>query len=158
MFAHNTELENAFQFSRFDTESPFSTVSQHPFLLDDVQWKTAEHYYQANKYKTMPYAVTIALAEDGEQAYQWGNRWYKRKVKGWKQQRQLYMTRALFRKVKEYPEIADALLATGDAMLVETSQYDYFWGLGRDQRGENRLGRVWMDIRKKLLSEQVEQA
>lgn len=156
MFAHDTELENAIQFSRFDKESPFSTVSQHPFLLDDTQWQTAEHYYQASKYKNMPYANAIALAESGEQAYQWGNRWYKRKTSGWKKQRQLYMTRALFRKVKEYPEVAQALLETGETLLVETSQYDYFWGLGRDHRGENKLGRVWMDIRKKLLSEQAE--
>ncbi len=155
MFAHDTELENAIQFSRFDKDSPFSTVSHHPFLLDEIEWKTAEHYYQASKYKQLPYAKKIVLAVDGEQAHHLGNRWYKRKVNGWKKQRQLYMTRALFRKVKEYSDVEQALLDTGDALLVETSQYDYFWGLGRDQRGENMLGRVWMDIRKKLLSDQL---
>lgn len=153
MFAHNTELENAIKFSRFDKSSPFSTISDHPFLLEDIQWKTAEHYYQACKYKGLGYADTIIVADDGQQAYDLGNRWLKRKARGWKDSRQLYMTRALFRKVKEYSDVEEALLATGDALLLETSQYDYFWGTGRDQRGKNMLGNVWMDIRKKLRSE-----
>ncbi len=154
MFAHDTTLDNAITFSRFDAESPFSTISDHPFLLEDVQWKSAEHYYQACKYKDLPYAEKIILAHDGQQAYDLGNRWLKRKASGWKSNRQLYMTRGLFRKVKEYPEIEQQLLETGDALLLETSLYDYFWGTGRDQRGENTLGKVWMDIRRKLLSEQ----
>jgi ribA/ribD-fused uncharacterized protein len=153
MFSHDKSLEKAVNFSRFDKHSPFSTISEYPFLLDDVQWKTAEHYYQARKFKGLAYAEKIILAEDGLEAYQLGNRWLKRKASDWKAKRQLYMTRALFRKVKEYPAVAQTLLETGDTLLVETSQYDYFWGLGRDQRGENKLGKVWMDIRKKLLSE-----
>lgn len=155
MFAHTSVLEEAVQFSRFDKDSPFSTVSDHPFLLDDVQWRTAEHYYQASKYKGLAYAETIILAQDGQQAYKLGNRWLKRKVPDWKVNRQLYMTRALFRKVKEYQEIEAALLDTGDALIIETSLYDYHWGLGRDQRGENTLGKVWMDIRKRLRSENL---
>lgn len=155
MLSHDKNLEEAVSFSRFDKDSPFATISKHPFLLDDVQWKTAEHYYQACKFKDLAYAEKIILAKDGQQAYQLGNRWLKRKNSDWKTKRQLYMTRALFRKVKEYPEVAQVLLETGDALLVETSQYDYFWGLGRDQRGENKLGKVWMDIRKRILSEEA---
>lgn len=153
MFPHNTAIENGIGFSRFDAQSPFSTVSDHPFLLDEIQWKTAEHYYQACKFKGADYANEIILAVDGQQAYKKGNRFLKMKTRGWKSNRQLYMTRALFRKVKEYPEIREALMSTGDEMIIETSLYDYYWGLGRDQRGENMLGKVWMDIRKKLRAE-----
>jgi ribA/ribD-fused uncharacterized protein len=155
MFPHDTTLEEAVQFSRFDKNSPFATVSDHPFLLDEVQWKTAEHYYQACKFKGLSYADKIILAADGQQAYDLGNRWLARKVRGWKDQRQLYMTRALFRKVKEYSEVEEALLATGDSLIIETAQYDYYWGTGRDQRGKNMLGKVWMDIRRKLMSEET---
>ncbi len=150
MFEHDTTLEEAIHFSRFDKESPFSTVSDHPFQLEEVQWKTAEHYYQACKFKGLPYSHNIICAVSGDEAHQLGNRWLKRKVKGWKSSRQLYMTRALYRKIKEYPEVEQALKDTGNALLLETSLYDYYWGVGRDQRGENMLGKVWMDIRKKI--------
>ncbi len=156
MFAHDSTVEEAVHFSRFDKDSPFATVSEQPFLLDDVQWKTPEHYYQAAKYKGLAYANTLMQADDGQQAYDLGNRWWKRKAKDWKKSRQVYMTRALFRKVKEYPEIEQALLATGDALMIETSLYDYYWGLGRDQRGENKLGKIWMDIRSKLHSQHAQ--
>ena len=152
MFAHNTALENAFHFSRFDRQSPFSTVSDFPFLLDDIHWLTAEHYYQANKFKGLAYAKKIIQAVDGDHAYKLGNRWLKRKSDGWKDNRKLYMTRALYRRVMEYTEVKGALLATEDQLLIETSSYDYFWGIGRDQRGENTLGKVWMDIRQKLMT------
>lgn len=153
MFAHDTILEEAVKFSRFDKDIPFSTISDHPFMLEDVLWKTAEHYYQASKYKGLAFSKKIILAEDGQQAYERGHCWYRRKVRGWKNYRQLYMTRALFRKVKEYPEIEQALLDTGDALIIETAQYDYYWGIGRDQRGKNMLGQVWMDIRRKLIAD-----
>lgn len=152
MFTHNTAFENAFHFSRFDRQSPFSTVLDSPFLLDDVHWLTAEHYYQANKFKGLEYAKTIMHAVDGEQAYQLGNRWLKRKNSHWKQYRTLYMTRALYRRVMEYVDVKEALLATQEQLMIETSSYDYFWGIGRDQRGENALGKVWMDIRHKLMA------
>jgi predicted NAD-dependent protein-ADP-ribosyltransferase YbiA (DUF1768 family) len=37
---------------------------------------------------------------------------------------------------------------------VETTLYDYFWGLGRDQRGHNTYGAVLTDVREKLQEEQ----
>jgi ribA/ribD-fused uncharacterized protein len=153
LFNHNPEMEEAIKFSRFDKESPFATISDHPFLLEDQQWKTPEHYYQANKFKGLSYAQKIIAAEDGQQAYNLGNRWLKRKVSDWKKNRQLFMTRALFRKVMEYPDIQQALLDTGDSLMIETSSYDYFWGVGRDLRGQNMLGKVWMDIRKKIITQ-----
>ena len=145
-------MENAIKFSRFDSDSPFSTVSNHPFVLEERHWKTPEHYYQASKYQGLRHHETVYMAADGKEAYALGNRWLKRKVAGWKKNRQLHMTRALYRKVMEYPELNKALLDTEDQWLIETSLYDYFWGVGRDLRGKNILGKVWMDIRKKIQS------
>ena len=50
--------------------------------------------------------------------------------------------------------IAEALLATGDTHLIENNNYDYFWGCGRDRRGENMYGKVLMNVREKLREEQ----
>lgn len=150
IFEHSSEHQDSIRFSRLDPDSPFSTVSAHPFELEDYLWPSAEHYYQAHKFEGLPYAQTIMSASSGQHAYNLGNRWFKRKVKDWKNKRRVWMTRALYRKVKEYDEIKQALLDTGDQPLLETSLYEHYWGLGRDQRGENTLGNVWMDIRNKV--------
>ena len=64
------------------------------------------------------------------------------------------MTRGLYTKCMMYPEVKQALLEIDPAQLIiETSAYDHYWGIGRDQRGINMLGKVWMDIRQKLLAD-----
>ena len=42
------------------------------------------------------------------------------------------------------------LLATGEAELIEDSAHDPFWGIGRDGRGENRMGRLLMKVRQEI--------
>ncbi|MEO0443225.1 MAG: NADAR family protein [Pseudomonadota bacterium] len=150
MFEHDPTLENAIRFSRLDKQHFFATVSNHSFQLEDRVWPTAEHYYQAHKFEGLPYEKIILTANTGRQAHKAGNRWLKRKVHGWKDKRRLWMTRALYRKALEYEQVKNALLATNEALLIETSLYDHYWGIGRDQRGQNMLGKVWMDIRNKL--------
>jgi predicted NAD-dependent protein-ADP-ribosyltransferase YbiA (DUF1768 family) len=49
--------------------------------------------------------------------------------------------------------VAQRLLATGAARLVESNAYDYFWGCGRDRRGLNVYGEVLMDVRRRLQEE-----
>jgi ribA/ribD-fused uncharacterized protein len=153
IFEHDTTIEEAIRFSRFDEENFLSTVSKHEFELEDYQWPTAEHYYQAHKFENLPYAQKILQAPTGQDAYEVGNRWFKQKVKGWKDKRRILMTRALYRKAMEYQEVKDALLETKSTLIIETSLYDHYWGIGRDQRGENMLGKVWMDIREKIQSQ-----
>ena len=153
MFEPNLTMEEANRFSRFDENHPLSSVSPHGFELEGQFWPTAEHYYQAHKYEGLPMAKTILAAASGSEAHVLGNRWFKRKAKGWKSNRRLWMTRALYRKTQEHSEVKEALLASGDELLIETSLYNHFWGIGRDQRGENTLGKIWMDIRTKVQPE-----
>ena len=47
----------------------------------------------------------------------------------------------------------DRLLDSGDEPIRDTSLYDYFWGTGRDQGGENRFGEVLMAVRNRLREE-----
>ena len=152
MFEHSTKFDKALCFSRFDTSLWLAPGSEHPFELDGRRWASAEHYYQANKYAPGEHFEAIAQAPHSAEAYKLGNRWWKRKRKQFKQLRPVLMTRALYTKVCTYPELAQQLLATDDRLIAETSQYGHFWGIGRDQRGQNQLGKIWMNIRTKLRS------
>jgi predicted NAD-dependent protein-ADP-ribosyltransferase YbiA (DUF1768 family) len=42
------------------------------------------------------------------------------------------------------------LLATGDEEIAESAPNDYYWGVGREGTGENRLGKIIERIRAEL--------
>ncbi|MFT6287243.1 MAG: ribA/ribD-fused uncharacterized protein [Alcanivorax sp.] len=95
----------------------------------------------------------VRSANHPKKARRLGRRRFVKIRRDWSTVRRVVMTRATYTKCRTHTEIAQRLLETGDRTLVETSQYDYFWGLGRDQRGSNVYGAVLMDVRKKLHDE-----
>ena len=60
------------------------------------------------------------------------------------------MGEALRAKFTQHPGLRAALLATGDARLVEHTGNDRFWGDGGDGRGQNWLGKLLMELRETL--------
>ena len=46
--------------------------------------------------------------------------------------------------------LKELLLSTGDAVLVERTWRDAFWGDGGNGKGKNMLGRVLMEVRSEL--------
>lgn len=156
MFAPDVSVENAYKFSRFDKECPLSTVSAHALELEGHHWATAEHYFQLKMVASDKIRQRIRETEDARKAYKIGSRWYRAKIKNWQDQRRIMMTRALYTKVQMYPDVRDALLAIDEEKIVETSLYDHYWGIGRDLRGKNILGEIWMDIRQRVRKSQPE--
>lgn len=145
--------QDAIYFSRTDFTQDFGTWSKHPFVLEGKEWPSVEHYFQAMKFADESYQEKIRCAEHPKQARKLGRKRFKKIRTDWRQVKVVYMTRALYTKCKTYPDIARQLLQTNDKKLVENSLYDYFWGCGRDRRGENMYGQVLMNVRSKLREE-----
>lgn len=150
MFEPNLTIENATRFSRLDVDHLLSSASPHPIFLDEREWPSCEHYYQANIVRSAGLIKRIIESDSAQAAFDLGSPWYRKKIENWKEKRKVLMTRALYTKVQMYDEVRQFLFETQDELLVETALYDYFFGVGRDNRGENQMGKVWMDIRKKL--------
>lgn len=148
-----SEDTNAIYFSRTDFEEVFGTYSNHPFHLEEREWPTVEHYFQAMKFEKPEQQEKIRSAGTPKQARKFGRSRFARIRKDWKKVKVVFMTRAVYTKCRAHPEIADKLLATGESRLVENSLYDYYWGCGRDRRGENKYGEVLTNVRKKLKEE-----
>lgn len=153
MFIHPTKFDDAVLFSRLDESNVLSTVSAHEIFLEEQRWKTAEHYFQINSVARLPIQDKMRQLDEGLAVYKLGSPWYRRKRSDFKQVRMTLMTRALYTKVQMYKEVREALLETEQRMIAETSAYDHYWGVGRDQRGENKLGEIWMNIRSRLAKE-----
>lgn len=145
--------EKAIQISRLDPDEVLGCAVVRQFLLDGHPWPTAEHYYQAMKYPDQDRALAIREADSARQARKLGRGWFKRPRADWEKVRVVVMTRAIYTQCRTWPDFAEALLATDDKEILEVSNYDHFWGIGRDQRGDNHYGKVLMNVRDKLRNE-----
>jgi len=124
-----------------------SNFSAHGFELDGLYWKTAEHYFQAQKFAGTPFEEQIRLAHTPKQAAELGRRrdWPLRA--DWEAVKDAVMQRAVLRKFETHADIRAILLNTGDQELVENAPGDYYWGSGKDGTGLNRLGQILIVIR-----------
>ncbi len=152
MFEH--PATDAHYFSRTDPNELLGTCAFFSFELEGKLWPSVEHYIQAMQFSDEARQEAIRIAPNPRTAQKLGKTgWFKRARDNWKETRVAYMTRGVYTRCRTHGEIRAALLATGDTPLVENSQYDYFWGCGRDRRGDNMYGKVLMQVRDKLREE-----
>ena len=147
----DTSVESKY-LSMNDSSELLSRNSPHPIHLEDKDWPSVEHYFQAMKFQNESYQEKIRLTKNIDQVIKLGKSWTKKKRPDLKKVQTTLMTRAIYIKCRTYDAVAQRLLETGDIKLVENSQFDYYWGCGRDHRGENHYGKILMNVRDKLNS------
>ncbi len=139
--------------TRNDPNHLLASYAKSDFELDGLEWPSVEHYYQAMKFDDADYREQIRLAPHPADAAKLGKSRRHQRRKDWKKTSVTYMTRATYIKCRTHAEVAQLLLDSGDMEIKDLSQYDYFWGSGRDMRGENTFGKMLMGVRKKLREE-----
>jgi ribA/ribD-fused uncharacterized protein len=152
MFASQNE-PSRLTLSRLDPTHPLAAYSRHSFELDGAEWPSVEHYYQAMKFEDAAYREQIRTAPHPAAATELGKSKKHGRRKDWDKVKETYMSRGTYIKCRTHPEVARALLASGERPILETSQYDYYWGCGRDTRGHNTYGKVLMKVRGQLRKE-----
>ena len=128
-----------------------SNFSPHGFTdAAEVQWPTAEHFFQAQKFNDPEIREKIRLADTP-----WNAAVLGRNTEGlredWDTYRDFAMFEALLFKYSCNEDIGIKLLQTRDAILIEDSPKDSYWGCGKDGKGRNQLGRTHMLVRNFLL-------
>jgi hypothetical protein len=68
----------------------------------------------------------------------------------WNDMKMDRMKAVLEAKFTQHEDLKNALLNTGDAILIEDSKTDSFWGTGAKGVGQNKLGQLLMDLRHEL--------
>ncbi|TRM64439.1 DUF1768-domain-containing protein, partial [Schizophyllum amplum] len=128
----------------------FTNLSKHNVFYDGKLYPTSEHLFQALKFlKVKPdLAEHIRMCSDKpRRAIEEAHRLRKSRRSDWKDVRIRMMYRAIRHKFKQHHTLRQELLDTGNAKLVEASPTDDFWGIGKDGKGRNELGKALMRLR-----------
>ena len=135
----------------------FEGPNEHAFLsnvyasrvqIGNFEFPTVEHYFQGMKPTSDKQRDAIRLASSPGKAKAMGRRCKLRP--DWELVKVDVMLRGVRSKFGQHPDLADKLIATGDAMLVEGNTWgDRVWGCV-DGEGENLLGLILMLVRAEL--------
>lgn len=151
---HNPDEENGY----------LSNWYLSDFLYGNMKFTSAEQYMMyvkavqfGDEYNMQRIMSTTDVAKIKQ---------YGREVKGyvnniWASRRYKIMVDGLIAKFKSNPQLAEKLLATGNAILCECAVKDRIWGIGLSMkdpnrfdmtkwRGQNLLGEVLMEVREIL--------
>ncbi len=131
----------------------FSNFSAHGFMLDDLYWRTSEHYFQAQKFVGSIHLEKIRGLKTPKDAANMGRNRALPLRSDWDLVKDEVMRKAVLQKFQSHGDIREILLATEDELLVENAPGDYYWGCGKDGSGKNKLGEILMEVRKVLHSE-----
>jgi N-glycosidase YbiA len=140
----------------YHTDQPyggFSNFALYAVALKGQIWPTSEHYFQAQKFVGTADEEAIRLAPTARAAADMG-RERSRPLRGdWAAVRDDVMREVLYAKFTQHPSLRSMLLSTGDAVLVEHTEKDRYWGDGGDGTGLNRLGELLMEVRTAIAAE-----
>ena len=135
-----------------------SNFHEASFELDGKVWSTVEHAFQAAKCEDAQEAENIRHASTPGKAKKMGRAAKMRE--DWDEIKDNAMYEAVYAKFSQNPDLAEALDATGNRILVEgTRWHDNIWGQCwcgcKDNTGQNRLGQILMIVRDELRNNSV---
>jgi len=149
------------------TKSCLSQWWEANFLVDNVNYKTAEHYMMAQKAKLFKddnaYNKIIACKTPGE-AKKLGREVSNFNQDLWEKNRFSIVRQANYYKFNQNPLLKEFLTNTKNRVLVEASPVDRIWGVGMDKnnsnilnpknwKGLNLLGFALMEVRDDLIKQ-----
>ena len=153
--AKETELELIHFYRVQDPFGCFSNFAPYPIVLHGKEWPTSEHYFQAQKFAGTPHEEEIRQVRSPAIAARMG-RSRKRPLRpDWETVKDEIMGEAVWAKFSQHPELRAILLSTNDALIVEHTSRDSYWGDGGGGHGQNRLGQILMQVRDRLRNEVV---
>ena len=121
-----------------------------PMVLEGWEWPSVEHYYQAAKTRDPAFQERIRTAPSADEAKRLGRDPACVLRGDWAEAKVDVMRRAIAAKFSQHPDLRSLLVETQDAVLVENSKKDYYWGCGADGSGRSMLGALLMELRASL--------
>jgi ribA/ribD-fused uncharacterized protein len=140
-------------YSTKDAYGCFSNFAAHSFRINNKVWRTSEHYFQAQKFAGTEHEEELRLVASPMVAARMGRSRQRPLRKDWETVKDDIMREALRAKFTQNDDLKKILLETGDALIVEHTKNDSYWGDGGDGSGKNMLGLLLMELREELKNE-----
>lgn len=137
-------------YSTKDEYGCFSNFAAYPITLKGKVWPTTEHYFQAQKFPGTDYEEKIRLEKSPMIAARLGRSRTVKLRPDWESVKDGIMREAVLAKFSQHSELTKILLDTQDAVLIEHTTNDSYWGDGGDGSGRNMLGKTLMSVREEL--------
>lgn len=112
----------------YDLDKPYGFLGNFhaaPFEANGKIYRTSEHYFQSKKYEGRPGEQLVIDAATPRQAFKLGQDNSLIRRKDWQFVKEDIMYQALTYKFNAHPDLAEKLLSTGQAILVEDSPVDW---------------------------------
>ena len=148
----NILVKNEIRFYRATGEYGFlSNLYKRPILFEGKKFSCSEAAYQFGKPRDEKVANWLVKAPKPHLCAAAAHSLFVFDVKeDWNKKKLDRMRRVLLAKFKQHGDLAEKLKATGNAKLIEESNMDAFWGIGKRGNGKNMLGILLMEIRGKI--------
>ncbi len=134
-------------YAQTDPYAEFSNFAPFGVEMEDVYWRTVEHYFQAMKFHDAGYREQIRRASKPKDAKALGMTRALPLRPDWEDVKDVIMYDAVLKKFQTHDTPRALLLGTGDAEIVENAPMDAYWGCGPDGQGLNKLGQILMQVR-----------
>lgn len=146
------------------TKSCFSQWSESEFVVDDILYKTAEHWMMIKKaelFEDEEIKLKILAAKSAAEAKELGRKVRNFNAEIWNAKKFEIVVEGNLHKFQQNTEMGEFLKNTNNRILVEASPFDKVWGIGIAQdhknilrpdcwKGENLLGFALMEVRLSL--------
>ncbi len=128
----------------------FDNFSSFQVDYDGYLWPTSEHAYQAAIFKNTSNEVVnkIKNARSAHDAQKIALENKSLQPENWNKVEGKIMKEILRHKINQHPYVLKKLLQSGNREIIEDSWRDSNWGWGHNKTGRNKLGRIWMELRK----------
>ena len=130
-----------------------SNLSEHSINVDNQIFSTVEHYYQSAKFTDVNIQTCIQSTKTPSQAKRIANSNQDKMIVDWEEKKENVMYQALYLKFSQHQNLKKLLLKTQERLIIENSPVDLYWGIGPNNEGLNRLGKLLMNLRQTLLEE-----
>jgi ribA/ribD-fused uncharacterized protein len=134
----------------------FSPYTAHAIEVDGVTYMTVEHAYQCTRYTDQKIKDEIMRAGSPVKAWETSTKYKHLQIPEFKSSdyKRAMMKKLMKLKALQHEEVKKALLETGKQKIVKHiltyPPGDGYWDDGVDGKGQNEMGKIWMEIRDEL--------